>query len=238
MRTVRWSDRNPGNRQWHDWRWAGGLVLAVVVLATGGLVMAGLWDEERRTTSAESWQDGTVHGPWRSVFHGYGGNTGGVDELDLTPRAARERDRTHACLVVSTARYGQLDFRARMRTVEQLRTPEPNPWEVAWLVWAYTDPEHFYYLALKPNGWELGKRDPEYRGGQRFLATGTPRFAVGDWSDIRVRQYGPRMTVVVDGREVVAFTDTERPYTAGSVGGYTEDARVEFRDITIAGPEG
>ncbi|MFJ1747144.1 family 16 glycoside hydrolase [Streptomyces sp. NPDC088116] len=212
----------------------GGLLLAVALVVSGGLVLAGVWDEERRPEPAESWRDGSVHGPWRSVFHGYGGNTGGADELTLTPRAARERSRTHACLVVSTARYERLDYRARMRTVEQLRAGDPNPWEVAWLVWAYTDPEHFYYLALKPNGWELGKRDPEYRGGQRFLATGTPPFPIGDWSDVRVRQRGAGMTVEVDGRTVADFTDRERPYTEGSVGAYTEDARVEFRDISVS----
>ncbi|WP_030824761.1 family 16 glycoside hydrolase [Streptomyces hygroscopicus] len=220
------------------WR-IGGLVLAVALVVAGALALAGVWDEERRPEYVESWRDGSVHGPWRSVFHGYGGNTGGADELTLIPRTARRDDRTHACLVVSTARYERVDFRARMRTAEQLRTPEPNPWEVAWLVWAYTDPEHFYYVVLKPNGWELGKRDPAYRGGQRFLATGTRPFPVGDWSDVRVRQRGPRMTVSVDDRQVVGFTDRERPYTAGSVGAYTEDARAEFRDITVdAEPSG
>lgn len=213
------------------WRWRiGGLALAVVLVA-GALELSGVWDEDRPAAPVESWRDGEVHGPWRSVFHGYGSNVGGADELTLTPRAARRKDRTHACLVVSTARYERLDYSVRMRTVEQLRTPDPNPWEVAWLVWAYTDPEHFYYLALKPNGWELGKRDPAYRGGQRFLATGTSSFPVGEWSEVRARQDGPRMTVSVDDRQVVAFTDRERPYPAGSVGAYTEDARVEFRDI-------
>lgn len=42
------------------------------------------------------------------------------------------------------------------------------------------------------------------------------------------------MTVEVDGRTVADFTDRERPYTVGSVGGYTEDARVEFRDISVS----
>ncbi|MDX3227886.1 hypothetical protein [Streptomyces sp. ME19-01-6] len=59
---------------------------------------------------------------------------------------------------------------------------------------------------MKPNGWKLGKRGPAYRGGQRSLATGTPSFRVGDWSKVRVRQRGTRMTVAVDGRHVVGFT--------------------------------
>ncbi|MGY0064689.1 hypothetical protein ACWY4P_51080 [Streptomyces sp. LZ34] len=37
----------------------------------------------------------------------------------------------------------------------------------------------------------------------------------------------------MNGRHVVGFTDRERPHTEGSVGTYTEDARAEFRDITV-----
>jgi len=48
---------------------------------------------------------------------------------------------------------------------------------VAWVVFRYIDDDHFYHLALKPSGWELGKTDPSYPGGQRFLTTGTlPQF--------------------------------------------------------------
>ncbi|WP_431045673.1 family 16 glycoside hydrolase [Streptomyces sp. P1-3] len=220
--------------RWCAFRRCAGIALIAVLVVSGALVVDRVRGDGRRDGTAPSWQDGAVYGPWRSVFHGYGHTTGGVDELTLTPLAAREPGRTHAALVVSTARYERVDYRARMRTAEQLRSPEPNPWEVAWLVWAYTDPEHFYYLALKPNGWELGKRDPDYRGGQRFLATGSPSFPVGTWSEVRVRQRGPRMTVVVDGRPLVDFEDRERPYTAGSVGAYTEDARAEFRKIGVA----
>ncbi|KUJ67715.1 calcium-binding protein [Streptomyces albus subsp. albus] len=211
------------------------LLLAAVLAVGAALALRWLREDRGRMAPVVSWQDGAVYGPWRSVFHGYGSNTGAADALTLTPRAAGRPGATHAALVVSTARYQRLDYRAGMRTVRQLRTTAPNPWEVAWLVWAYTDPEHFYYLALKPNGWELGKRDPEYRGGQRFLATGAPRFPIGTWSTVRVRQRGARLAVAVDDRPLVDFTDRERPYPAGSVGAYTEDARAEFRNITIEG---
>ena len=62
-------------------------------------------------------------------------------------------------------------------------TGEPNPWEVGWLLWCFSpDPTHpydpsptsnsnfrFYAVVLKPNGWEVSKQDPSYKGGQRFL---------------------------------------------------------------------
>ncbi|MEV7603660.1 calcium-binding protein [Kitasatospora sp. NPDC089797] len=179
------------------------------------------------------WADGSVHGRWRSVFDGHGENTGDDDALSLSPAPARTPEETHAGLIVSTRRYGDMDARARMRTDARLRTPEPNPWEVAWLVWAYSDPEHFYYLILKPEGWELGKRDPAYPGGQRFLATGDGQFPISRWYDVRVAQRGARQDVGVDGRPLVSFVDQERPYPGGSVGAYTEDARVRFESVTV-----
>lgn len=84
---------------------------------------------------------------------------------------------------------------ANIVTQEQLRnkdnTPptkdnpdsKPNPWEVGWLLWCFSpDPTHpydpsptsdsnfrFYAITLKPNGWDVSKQDPSYKGGQRFL---------------------------------------------------------------------
>ena len=86
-------------------------------------------------------------------------------------------------------------FSANIVTTQQLRSPDntpptpqnpdskPNPWEVGWLLWCFSpDPTHpydpsptsnsnfrFYALTLKPNGWEVSKQDPSYKGGQRFL---------------------------------------------------------------------
>ncbi|MEV6673756.1 calcium-binding protein [Streptomyces sp. NPDC051162] len=206
-------------------------LLAAVVVAGAALAVSGIWGAGDGKPE-RPWAEGSVHGPWRSVFDGHGENIGRHDGLELSPEAAGKPQETHAGLVVSTAVYESVDFKARMRTVAQLRTPKPNPWEVPWLVWAYTDPEHFYYITLKPNGWELGKRDPAYGGGQRFLATGGGEFPVGAWSDVHVAQRGARMEVSVDGKGLVSYEDQERPYLKGSVGVYTEDARVEFSGLS------
>ncbi|MEU4095631.1 family 16 glycoside hydrolase [Streptomyces sp. NPDC026673] len=208
-----------------------GPVLALLLLV-GAVVYAG----GERGGAGPGWTDGTVHGRWLSVYDGYGDNRGDATTLRLSPGTASRPDVTHAGLVVSTEKYGDMVYTARMRTHRQLRTPRPNPWEVPWLVWAYTDPEHFSYVALKPNGWELGKRDPAYPGGQRFLATGPTPFPTGHWYRVEVEQRGPGVTIRVDGRFLTSFTDTERPYTRGSVGAYTEDAAVEFRELTVRRP--
>ncbi|WP_223189721.1 family 16 glycoside hydrolase [Streptomyces sp. TRM68416] len=208
------------------------LALALTTVLTVTLNQCGAQDDHSPPATA-AWRDGSTHGRWYSVFNGHGLNTGDDDTLTLSPKPAEDPGTTHAGLVVSTASYGDVRFEARMRTVEQLREPAPNPWEVPWLVWAYTDPEHFYYVTLKPNGWELGKRDPAYPGGQRFLATGHETYEVGNWHSVRVAQRGAELTVEVDGKQLVKFTDTEYPYLQGRVGAYTEDATVEFEGLKV-----
>lgn len=207
-----------------------GVLLAVALAGVLAITLSQCGSDEPPPTPTP-WADGSTHGRWLSVFNGHGTNSGDDDSLTLSPMPAEDPGTTHAGLVVSTASYTDVRFEARMRTVEQLREPDPNPWEVPWLVWAYTDPEHFYYVTLKPNGWELGKRDPAYPGGQRFLATGHEKYAVGDWHDVRVEQRGASVTVMVDGEPLVKYTDAERPYLEGKVGAYTEDATVKFEGL-------
>ena len=87
---------------------------------------------------------------------------------------------------------------------------------------------------LKPNGWELGKRDPAYPGGQRFLATGaSPAYPVGRRYDVDVAVVEGRTAVRVDGVPLTTFVDQERPWTGGAVALYTEDAAVRFADVEV-----
>ncbi|POX50791.1 calcium-binding protein [Streptomyces sp. Ru72] len=205
------------------------LSLALALTAVAALTLSRCGGDG--TPPPRPWVDGSTHGRWLSVFNGHGTNVGDDHSLSLSPKAAEDPGTTHAGLVVSTASYTDVRYEARMRAVRQLRAVKPNPWEVPWLVWAYTDPGHFYYITLKPNGWELGKRDPAYPGGQRFLATGRTTYPVGDWYDVRVEQRGPVLTVAVGGKPLVTFTDEERPYLRGRVGAYTEDATVRFEGL-------
>lgn len=153
--------------------------------------------------------------------------------LTLAPAIAGRPDETHSALIVSRESFqGSVHFEGSVCTLEQLRVGPANPWETAWLVWNYGDNDHFYYFAMKPNGWELGKRDPDYLGGQRFLATSTDiTFEVGKWNRFVITQDGDRIVISVDGVELVHFQDLERPYLGGRVGLYTEDARVMLDDV-------
>lgn len=185
--------------------------------------------------------DGDRFGSWTDIFGGYG--TVGIEKdstntwMHLSPKAVTSPDTTEASLVVNGASYSTpITYQVKVKTVAQLRTGStPNDWECGWVVWDYTDNDHFYYFIAKPGGWELGKRDPSYPGGQRFLATGTDTlFPIGQWYTVKISQDASNlMTVWVDGKQITTFTDTEKPYTAGNVGMYTEDAHVDFDDVSV-----
>ena len=105
-----------------------------------------------------------------------------------SPWPATSPAETHASLVTGPVAVGDMTLEVSSTTTRQLRTGSaPNPWEVAWVLWHYSDNVHFYYFVAKPNGWELGKADPAYPGAQRFLATGSsPSFPIGPWYRVRM----------------------------------------------------
>jgi hypothetical protein len=166
---------------------------------------------------------------WRIVFDGRGLARVHDDTIELAPKAATCPEETHSALAVSRESFVDFELQVNATTLSQLRQPQPNPWETAWILWSYRDNAHFYYLALKTNGWELGKEDPAYPGNQRFLATGNPpAFPIGQAVHVRVRRRGNLVEASADGRLLARVDDTERPYRAGAVGLYTEDAHAVF----------
>jgi hypothetical protein len=182
--------------------------------------------------------DGTNFGPWTSAFSGFGcvqvESSGGQSWLDEAPQVSTDSSQTHSSLVLGPTFSNALTFSVSLNTVAQLRQgAPPNLWEVGWVLWYYTDNNHFYYFLPKPNGWELGKEDPAYTGSQRFLATGSsPTFSIGNWHNITIMQTAQNtITVYADGDLITTFTDTERPYTSGRIGLYDEDAHVEFQNV-------
>ncbi|MFF5206191.1 family 16 glycoside hydrolase [Streptosporangium sp. NPDC000396] len=217
-----------------------GLERAVLAPLTGLAVVASAFAVSAAKPppdSCVSWRQGTVRGGLLLQFDGYG--TASACRRDgewlwrLSPKPAHTPDETHAALAVTTATHSDLELRVRARTPRQLRLPAPNPWEVAWMVWHYTDNHHFYYLILKPNGWELGKVTPGYPGGQRFLATGNQPYDAGLWHTIEIRQVADTITADVNGCRLIHLRDLEHPYRKGQVGIYTEDATADFTDLRV-----
>ena len=186
------------------------------------------------------WRDGERHGHWRAAYDGYGTtriSTKGGHQLTMSPRSASDPQATHGGLVTTVREFHDIDVTIQMRTVRQLRSGGANSWEVAWLLWHYTDDHHFYSIVLKPNGWELGKEDPAYPGSQRYLATGdTPVFPIGMQHTVQVRQVKNSMAVWANGDLLATYTDNERPYSGGRIGLYTEDAHVAFDSVVVRRP--
>ncbi len=181
------------------------------------------------------WQEGETHGRWQVEFTGFGAVTGSDDDVTLAPDVAVDPDKTHGALVVDYSAPTDLALTITVRTVAQLRVGRPNPWEVGWVLWRFTDPDHFYAVVLKPNGWELSKQDPAYPGKQRFLASGeSPAFPVGTEHTLDIVQVGDATAIRANNTSLITFRDAENPYPEGGVGLYTEDAKVRFRVTSIA----
>lgn len=179
-------------------------------------------------------------GRWSVLSTGFGcvrsAEVDGREWLEASTNRSSSPSQTHAFLVTGPRAAAPLTFSARLNTVEQNRDGSPpNDWETAWLVWNFKDRRHFYYFVAKPAGWELGKRDPAYRGGQRFLADGkSPAFPLRSWASIKITQTaGHRIRVYADGKLVSEFTDLERPYNAGKIGLYGEDCFARFDDVSV-----
>ena len=164
--------------------------------------------------------------------------------LQMQPMAPTQPSETHSALALSTRAFGGTGvpyrFSGRMRTVRQLRTGSaPNAWEVAWVFWNFQDNNHLYYFILKPNGWEIGKRDPRYavpgvNDGQKIMATGeSVKGTIGQWTTFDVRVNGAEAEIYVDGKFVCRFKDTDSaPLVGGRVGLYTEDACCQWDQVS------
>ena len=183
--------------------------------------------------------DGSAIGSWVFVYDGYGctrfvSQTGNTILLEQ-PAVSTQPYETHGSLVLGPATTGDVTVQVDMATSRQLRAGStPNPWEVGWLLWHYTDDQHFYYVILKPNGWEIGKEDPAYPGSQRFLATGSsPQFSLGPWYRVRVAQSGGTIQLFVNDLLIATTLDDDLPYSGGRVGLYTEDAESYFDNVAI-----
>lgn len=185
-------------------------------------------------------KDGDVFRKWRVI---YSGSLSGISSpyirngfFILNPEPVADPLSTNAALIVSQASFSgtNLKVESSWTTTAQTRVNSPpNPWEVGWLVWDYLDPEHFTYLVLKPNGWEIGRRDPAYPGGQRFIATGeTLLTPVGQARTAVVKRTGTNSHIIVDGVPLATF-QVQEGETSGAVGMYVEDGTVQFDWIRV-----
>lgn len=141
---------------------------------------------------------------------------------------------TRAPLLLTSEKYTDFKLSLDVRTDKQLRSENPNPWEMGWVLWRYVDDTHFNYFVLKPNGTECGK----YDGGinpidQLFICDSEfPTTYPGKWDHWDIIVKGDHITILVNGKMIHEFDDTSS-FKTGRIGLYNEDARTSFDNITI-----
>ena len=215
------------------------LVISLTVVISASVMATAFVEDFSTMPAGTCYPDGSSISVWQFMYNGYGCNgfvaSNSNTMLFEQPATSTSPAETHGALVTGPYISGDFTLQVSAATTSQLRVNSaPNPWEVGWVLWHYTDNSHFYYFVAKPNGWELGKEDPAYPGAQRFLASGaSPSFPIAKWYRIGVTQSGQTIQVFVNDVLITTFTDRERPYSSGRVGLYSEDAEVYFDNVSV-----
>lgn len=158
--------------------------------------------------------------------------TNGNQVLSLSSTRPIRPNQTFSALAISRKTASNFSYTVTTKTVKHLRlNNSPNPWEVGWLFFRYRDLKNYYYLILKPNGYELGKKHGS--DDQIFLVTGeTPKLRLNQNYRLKVVAKGATIKVFVDDVKIIDFKDSQ-PILSGAVGLYEEDAHVYFDNILV-----
>lgn len=159
----------------------------------------------------------------------------------MFPASSTSSTETHAALVTTSDKFADFRLTADVRTDTQLRqNSEPNKWEVAWIFFRYTDTFHYYWFSLKPNGFELGKKDcnscKDPTDGQIILYTGPlPTVKIREWSQWTIEMIEDHIKISIDGNKIIDLRDSAMSsrLSNGRIGMYTEDAKVSFDNFHI-----
>ena len=213
--------------------------------AQSGVLLSDSFSSVRAGTCVA--EGSSIDASFTDVFNGYGTQcVNSKHQLAQVPEAPANASVTHAALAVSKQSFsGDFDVTAQVATVAQLRSPANN-WEVAWLLWDYSNDDAFYYAILKPAGWEVGKEwcntaSSPCVQSQEFLATGAePSTAVGTTETLSVDQTvrnGIPTFAVYDGATLLTTVSDSgafsAPYTSGSIGLYDEEASVAWHSVSV-----
>ena len=175
-------------------------------------------------------------------FAGTGTDKDGYHSYNMYPVASKAINETHAVLVRSTDKFSNFKMVADVKTNEQLRlNSTPKKWEVAWILFRYSDTFHYYWFSLKPNGIELGKKDcqdcVDPVEGQIILYTAAlPTLRIGQWSQWTIEAVNNHITISIDGNKVIDMVDTgaSEALSSGNIAMYTEDASVSYDNFYVS----
>jgi hypothetical protein len=202
----------------------------------------------------------TPNGLWKTgyVSQGYvktvqDATSAGNQYLVTSPQL----DVLRASRVDTTKTWPDIHGSLRARLDAQLQPP--LGWYTLWPLIAFVDQTTHYYFNLKPNGWELGKKDNDHPPAeelQEYLATGNaPSLAIGQWNTIEwwvMKDTGStnlRIRVDVNGMTVVDMVDNQPWQRNGTTGMgtsafflnaakgvslYNEGSQVSWDDVFIS----
>jgi hypothetical protein len=159
----------------------------------------------------------------------------------------------NSSLVVSTAKYKDFDLTLDVKTIKQLRTPDPNNWENAWIMWnrpQAADDYHYYaYTLFATGGGQLEKKDNNLHDDslEIYLAyPESPSIKYNTWQNWRIMVTGtatgtPNIKIWIDGVQALNYTDNDPSIprnsatmsNGGSIVLYCEDSDVAFDNVNI-----
>jgi hypothetical protein len=186
------------------------------------------------------------NGKWLGVGDGYGAmgvktDKDGNNIFFLNPKVAETKNATYSSLVRSVDNFTDFELKLNIRTDKQLRLNDPaNSWEAGWVFFRYGDTFHYYWLVVKSNGVELGKKDCDNCFdpfmGQIFLKElESPTLQTGNWSTWSIQVIGNQIKVDIDGNQLIDYTDNtiSEKLREGAIALYTEDADVVYDNVYI-----
>ena len=142
--------------------------------------------------------------------------------------------------VKSTQQWGDAKITFDVTTEKQVVTTGVQPWMSAWCLFRHLDKWRHYYVAIKLNGIEFGKKDApvglepqsEVEKYQKILWTGSPATPLGTKRNISILTKGDRFTIMVDGTIVMDMTDVSS-FKSGSLTPYAEGSQARYGPIRV-----
>jgi hypothetical protein len=142
--------------------------------------------------------------------------------------------------VKSLQQWGDARFTFDITTEKQVVTSGVQPWMCGWILFRHLDKWRHYYVVVKPNGIEFGKKDApttitnqaEIEKYQKILWTGGPSTPVGTKRNIQVETKGDRFTITVDGTAVMVKDDVSS-FKSGSLSPYAEGSQARYGPIKV-----
>src|SRR3954462_2328368 len=120
--------------------------------------------------------------------------TGAGKVMDIDNPTPSSIDTTKSTNIILTKDYANFDMHVDIRTIAQTATPfrNPNRWEVAWIVFRFTDDYHWYWVMTYSDGhMEMGRKDYSTPiEAQIFLVQNNQvvqKFVFGKWYDYNIK---------------------------------------------------